>query len=497
MGIKIFLLCLLVIANYNPQELKTPLEKSDYRKLTSYIQLIKYLEQVADYNDNLKVEFIAESVEGRQLPAVKISNNIFGDDKSKIKVLIFAQQHGNEQSGKEGALLSISKFSLGYIDSLLNRMDIIIIPQMNPDGSEKNMRRNTNDADLNRDHLVLLQPETQGLHKLFYEYLPEATMDVHEYSPYSEDWIKYGYVKKFDEQVGTTTNSNVSALIRKYSIQQYLPFIENYLVNRGYTFQNYILGGPPDQELMRHSTYDINDGRQGFGILNSFSFIQEGLNGRDSIDNIKRRTEGQAAGMLGFLEFVYLNKDIIKGLVKEERSKLLSGTESKKVAIQLDHFNNGRLLNLNLFSLYSESDSMILVKDYRPVVNPLFSVQRPAGYLFPKGLTEILDWTARHNIIIDNYESNEGERIEQYNITGIDSMNFEGDMVVNPMLEVIDVTDMINPEEFYFVNVDQLQSNVIVIALEPKSMLGLITYKNYEHLLKKQESFPVLRVVNN
>jgi hypothetical protein len=140
---------------------------------------------------------------------------------------------------------------------------------------------------------------------------------------------------------------------------------------------------------------------------------------------------------------------------------------------------------------------MILVKDYRPVVNPLFSVQRPAGYLFPKGLTEILDWTARHNIIIDNYESNEGERIEQYNITGIDSMNFEGDMVVNPMLEVIDVTDMINPEEFYFVNVDQLQSNVIVIALEPKSMLGLITYKNYEHLLKKQESFPVLRVVNN
>ncbi|MGB5894983.1 MAG: hypothetical protein WBG58_12470, partial [Ignavibacteriaceae bacterium] len=124
-------------------------------------------------------------------------------------------------------------------------------------------------------------------------------------------------------------------------------------------------------------------------------------------------------------------------------------------------------------------------------------VQRPAGYLFPKGLTEILDWTARHNIILDTYESNEGERIEQYYITGIDSMNFEGDMVVNPMLEVIDVTDMINPEEFYFVNVDQLQSNAIVIALEPKSMLGLITYKNYEHLLKKWESFPVLRVVNN
>jgi hypothetical protein len=497
MGIKIFLLFLLVIANYNPQELKTPLEKSDYKTLTSNAQVIEYLEQIVNYNDNLKVEFIAESVEGRQLPAVKISNNIFGDDKSKIKVLIFAQQHGNEQSGKEGALLLLNKFSLGYLDSLLERMDIIIIPQMNPDGSEKNQRMNAHDADLNRDHLILEQPETQGLHKLFYEYLPEATMDVHEYNPYSENWIKYGYIKNYNVQIGTTTNPNVSALIRKYSNQQYLPFIENYLVNHGYTFQNYILGGPPEQELMRHSTYDINDGRQGFGILNSFSFIQEGLNGRDSIDNIERRAEGQATGMLGFLEFVYFNKDKIINLLKEERNKLISGTESKEVAIQLDHFNNGRLLNLNLFSLYSESDSMILVNDYRPVVNPLLKVKRPAGYLLPKKLIGILDWTARHNIILGSYETSEGERIEQYYITSIDSMNFEGDMVVNPMLEVTDVTDIINPEEFYFVNVDQLQSNVIIIALEPKSILGLVTYKNYAHILKQGEYYPILRVVKN
>jgi hypothetical protein len=327
--------------------------------------------------------------------------------------------------------------------------------------------------------------------------LPEATMDVHEYNPYSENWIKYGYIKNYNVQIGTTTNPNVSALIRKYSNQQYLPFIENYLVNHGYTFQNYILGGPPEQELMRHSTYDINDGRQGFGILNSFSFIQEGLNGRDSIDNIERRAEGQATGMLGFLEFVYFNKDKIINLLKEERNKLISGTESKEVAIQLDHFNNGRLLNLNLFSLYSESDSMILVNDYRPVVNPLLKVKRPAGYLLPKKLIGILDWTARHNIILGSYETSEGERIEQYYITSIDSMNFEGDMVVNPMLEVTDVTDIINPEEFYFVNVDQLQSNVIIIALEPKSILGLVTYKNYAHILKQGEYYPILRVVEN
>jgi len=34
-----------------------------------------------------------------------------------------------------------------------------------------------------------------------------------------------------------------------------------------------------------------------------------------------------------------------------------------------------------------------------------------------------------------------------------------------------------------------------VIALEPKSMLGLATYRQFSYLLKKGEYYPVLRVV--
>jgi hypothetical protein len=41
-----------------------------------------------------------------------------------------------------------------------------------------------------------------------------------------------------------------------------------------------------------------------------------------------------------------------------------------------------------------------------------------------------------------------------------------------------------------------LKGNLIVLALEPKSMLGLVTYKNFAGLLKKGDKFPVLRVVN-
>ena len=88
---------------------------------------------------------------------------------------------------------------------------------MNPDGSELNQRRNGNDTDLNRNHLILKEPETKALHQLFDKYLFEVTMDVHEYYPYDEAWMKYGYRKNSDITVGAITNINVSEKIRNFS----------------------------------------------------------------------------------------------------------------------------------------------------------------------------------------------------------------------------------------------------------------------------------------
>ena len=50
--------------------------------------------------------------------------------------------------------------------------------------------------------------------------------------------------------------------------------------------------------------------------------------------------------------------------------------------------------------------------------------------------------------------------------------------------------------DYIFIPVKQLKNNTIIIALEPKSTLGLATYKKYSYLIKKGEAYPILRVVN-
>ena len=490
----IFALVLTFVISFAQQ---TPLQKSDYKTITSQAELSRFINEVDEKSDLIKSEVIGKSVQGRELYAVYFSNSDFGKDESKIKVLIFAQQHGNEQSGKEGALLLITELLKSENKYLFDKIDFVIVPQMNPDGSEINKRRNGNDMDLNRNHLILTEPETIALHNLFNKHLFEVTMDVHEYYPYGETYKKYGYRNNADEEVGTTTNINVAQEIRNLSSSKYMPFIKKYLNESNFSFFEYSPGGPPEIDYIRKSTFDINDGRQSLGIQNTFSFIQEGLNGEDGfIDNIKRRAVGQMTGMLGLLKFSYDNKDEIKQIIKSEREKLINGEVSNKVAIQLDHFPDGSKLALPLLSYYTNKDTVVIVNDYRPVVKSLHDVERPEGYLIPKKLNEVVEWAKRHFLIYNDYKKSDKDKIQQYYISGIDSMDFERDIIINPVVELKEVPNDLSENDYIYIPTKQLRNNMIVIALEPKSELGLVTYKNFAHLIKKGEYYQILRVVN-
>jgi len=473
-----------------------PPVKNHFKTLTSYDELSWYIHQLEKESGLLKIEVIGQTVKGRNIYGMMFSSSHFSNDKSKIKVFIFAQQHGNEQSGKEGALLLARELLKPENRYLFDKIDLVLVPQVNPDGSEINTRRNANGVDLNRNHLILTEPETIALHQIFDKYLFEVTIDIHEYSPFGEEWKKYGYRKNSDITVGATTNLNVSENIRNLSNNGYLPFIFHYLNTRNFSSFTYCPGGPPGVAYFRHSTFDINDGRQSFGIQNTFSFIQEGMNGKDdSIENLQHRAEGQMTGMRGLLEYVFLHKDKIKNLVVAERKKIISGSSDQEISVQSEHIGNGQKLPISLFSYFSGKDSIINVKDYRPFVKSLYDVKKPVGYLIPKEVPALVEWAVRESLNQIPFTQSPENKIEQYFVTGIDSIDFEGDIIVNPQVALLEFQETISDTGYIFITTAQLKGNMLVLALEPKSMLGLSTYEKFSFLLKSGQPYPVLRVM--
>ena len=489
------ILSLALMTHALAQQIISPLEKNNYQKVTSYEELTAFVKELDEKSDLLKVEVIGQTVQGRNLYALKFSSSEFGKDKSKIKVMFQAQQHGNEQSGKEGALLLAQALLKPENRYLFDKIDFALIPQVNPDGAEVNQRRNGNNTDLNRNHLILTESETMALHKFFDKYLFEVTMDVHEYYPYGGDWEKYGYRRNADETLGVTTNPNVSEKIRELSNSEVFPYWAKYMSINNFTSFIYAPGGPPEQDYIRHSTFDINDGRQSYGIQNTLSFIQEGKNGDDAlVDNIKHRAEGQMTGMQGILEFVYLHKAEIKKMVTADRKALASGKSNPKVSIQSEHVNNGEKLTIPLRSYSTKKDTVVIVNDYRPVVKSITDVQKPAGYLISKQNKELVEWAGKHALTLTEFKRQKGFKITQYFVQRIDSMDFERDIIIDPIVETQEFKPEIKPADYLYIPTAQLKGNLIVLALEPKSELGLVTYKQYAHLLKVGAMFPVLRV---
>ncbi len=477
------------------QPVKTPAEDNGYSKPSSYREIVQFIEDIDKFSELVSTEVIGRSVEGRNIYALKFSKSGIRPTQTKIKILIQAQQHGNEQSGKEGALLLAKELIKPQYSYLFDKIDLVLVPQVNPDGSELNVRRNSNKADLNRNHLIMTEPEVIALHALFDKYLFEVTMDVHEYYPYSEDWIKAGYRKNSDVLIGFNTNPQISASLRDYQKRLYMPFWSNYMSARGVSYGMYSPGGPTEDIYVRYSTFDINDGRQSYGIQNTLSFIQEGMNGEDSyVDNLLHRAYSQYNGMLALLEFVYGNCDEIKSIVESERRLLISPAANEKVALQMVHTSDGTTLKLPVYSYFSKSDSVIQIKNFRPVVKPTISTLKPLGYLIPKSDSVLMKWVSRVGFKTTKLNNTESYHLEQISLTAIDSIDFEGDIIPTPKISTNEAKGISVAEQYLFIPTAQLKGNMLVIALEPQSELGLGTYSQFGYLMKPQTIYPVIRV---
>lgn len=463
-----------------------PIEAADYSQITLNDDVNRFMHKADSASELISLDTIGFSSNGKALLLSKISN---GDELNKLKVLIFAQQHGNEPSGKEAMLQLIADFANGKLDSLLDSLTFYIIPQMNPYGGDKNQRWNADGTDLNRDHLLLEASESIALHRLFDSLLPELVIDIHEYYPYNESWTKFGFYKQFDVQLGTVTNINIDSNIKNIAKKEIIPFVKSCLIQKEFSFSEYIVGDYTSGERLRYSTVDINDGRQGFGIMNTLAFIIEGINGKDSIYNIERRVKAQHAAVYAILKYAFNRATYLKSIVNKARLELQK-QQPASIAIRLEHTTDGSVLQYSLKSIKSGQDTVFNVENFHPKVISQLNIVKPRAYLIPKDDTLLLSWLKKHQIKFYADASDYKSDLYQYIIKGMKAEVIEELDVNLPILDKVKVD--VDKSKYALIPLNQLKSAMIVLALEPQSSIGLVTYTKFQYLIQ-QAAYPILR----
>jgi len=457
-------------------------------------EVIRFSQRAASRSDLLTAKVFGYSETGIPLIAVRAAAGPETKDNA-LKVMIFAQQHGDEQSGKEAALLLISDLAKKMHHQWFPDLEIWIIPQMNPDGSDVNQRRNAGGIDMNRDHIAQLAPETRALHALFHQVKPHVTIDIHEYQPFRQSWKEFGGYKTFDVQVGIPTHPNIDSALRSFANDEVLPAIENHLIHNGFSFHNYLVGPVPTEDRTRHSTVDFDDGRNSFAILGSLALIYEGINGPDGYtENLERRTFGQYEALMAVLSFLHQHSVKTKLLVDHSRAKLLQAQPGETLAIRMEHFPDGNPLLLPLTSSRTGLDTLVVIENYHPVVKSTLDVKRPLAYLIPRSDTLLEQFLNLHRINYkDSFDLSSNKIIAQQ-IKRI-RMSIDEELSNRyPDVSLQMVNPDVNPHQYLLVPAAQLHANFLVSLFEPQSMLGLAQRPGFEYLLEEGTKFPILRV---
>ncbi|MCD6450744.1 MAG: DUF2817 domain-containing protein [Acidobacteria bacterium] len=540
------LLLISISVLLSAQDIKTPGEKCDYTRYTQYPEISGFLSTISSVSPNLVVKTIAKTDypndynEKRNIYLAIITEKGIASpnevDREKPTILYICSQHGNEQSGKEAALLLIRELTLGKLKPLLSKVNVLIIPQMNPYGNENDTRRNEQNLDMNRDHIKLESPEVEAAHRVFIRWLPEVTLDVHEMGP-----------SYYQENVGVVSNLNIDQRLQDFSRGKVLPYIEGYLKKKGYTFHEYlvrqILGinaasganyglmKTPEKPVIitRYSTTDINDGRNSFGIFNTLSFILEGASDH-RVATLKERTLRQYEAMVALLKFVAENKSEIKKLVTSCRRKLIE--QGKRfsprdlVHLRMEYVADPEAPPLVLKRLVPPEPGLLgfmktdkkkgekitrdeiiplkrgemkvvtyTVPNWRPKVVPRVSVVRPLGYIIPADRSDIVATLLRLGVRVNQVMEDKEIEVEYYRVKEIIPARFD----YNPpkKIEVEPIRSKIVVKKGSFVvYTSQLAGNLVPILLEPASSYGLIRYFKYRLVPKAGDIFPIYRLVN-
>ena len=158
-------------------------ESSNFESTSRYEDVINFIDSIKKLSKNIRMETIAVSSEGRDVPLMIIGNPLPkspADLKNDKRIVLYIQGniHAGEVEGKEAALMFARDILLNKKE-ILKDIVLLICPIFNADGNEKisvdnrrhqkgpknglGLRNNGQNLDLNRDAMKVETPEVRGL----------------------------------------------------------------------------------------------------------------------------------------------------------------------------------------------------------------------------------------------------------------------------------------------------------------------------------------------
>jgi hypothetical protein len=456
----------------------------------SFGEMEAFLKSV-DGKGPISVSVEGTSAGGRPLYLVHASRSVM----PAWRVFFYAQQHGDEISGKD-ALLYLVREIARKPELLPRDVDLWMMPMVNPDGAEAGTRRNSAGTDLNRDHIVLEQPETQALHRVARRLRPHVAVDCHEFTRDSEERRKRGWIAWPDITMDGLNNPLFDPTV----VAAALRWVEESSAveaQAGHPFLRYSVGGLPPDEEQRHSAPDIDGGLNAIGMYGGLSFIIEAGVKRSDKDPSTDLGSRVDAYLVLFRRFINADGHRQEDLAAIEHARhrplpafiptnyLWVNMGARVTEFPVIEVATGRTLRIPTANMMTD----MAVKR---------SVPTPLGYAIePRVAPEFKTLLERHGIPYEELTAPRTVKAEACTLVRLEEefddvySRYEGRQIVTrgqPSEQELKPGSL-------WVPLEGEAAIRAALVLEPAAMYGVYQYPRYKAMVAQDGSLPVLRVV--
>jgi len=390
----------------------TGAEGSGWQRATTHAEVLSFLDELEKLSDHLVVKNLGSSVEGRALPAAFLGtppavSPAAAEASGRPTILVLGSIHGNERSGTEGGLQFIRELALGPGRELLESLNVIVVPHMNPDGGARDRRENARGYDLNRDWVVAETPEVAAvLEQLVIPFRPEIFVDVHNGGAFP-------YHLTFQATLDPTADQDLVGYARGPMYEA----LRGHMRAQG--MEMFWYSGPEFDEgeggWVWHTTEPLPRKQHSYGGLQDMIALLFEVPGRHPLDI------GAAAareGMLGLAGFVAKESGEVRTVVSEARRRTVEqGPAAVHLALQAVSRPGSAPFQVMLPIPESGGDGARLVLGTdRTLYVPVRSRPVPWGYAFEAQLDGVVELLGRHGITVTTLESPFGAQVERYTV---------------------------------------------------------------------------------
>lgn len=224
--------------------LRTPLETHAFARYSDSAEIAAWLRALTDAaGRRATLRCAGHSAMGREIPILLCG---LADPArvatGKLRVLFVGSLHGaSEAAGCEALLCLARAVLLGELHDLLDVFELVFIPNANPDGRDADSARNGNAVNINRDFVLLEQPESRALDAAVRRYAPAVVLDAHESAVLKHKTLgQEGYLTAFEAQFDVASTPAIPAAHRQFATNILLPQLIAGVQARGLHAQRYI-----------------------------------------------------------------------------------------------------------------------------------------------------------------------------------------------------------------------------------------------------------------